>query len=109
LPNETIGVGESFDFQLLIGRCFISPKARFGWRHRQPHGPGYVSEASCGEILLIYRLTLTDAPLTGDNAVSPRLPMTLNVVLKAKDDHAFGLNGTEIACSRSRAVGWRRA
>ena len=42
-------------------------------------------EASCGEIRLIYRLTRI-AGAAGDNAASPRLPMTLNLVLKAKGD-----------------------
>jgi hypothetical protein len=46
-----------------------------------------VSEANCGEIRLIYRLTRTDVK-TGDDALSPRLPMTLNLVLKAKNDQA---------------------
>ena len=46
----------------------------------------YVAEADCGEIRLIYRLTRIDMPDTGDNASSPRLPMTLNLVLKAKGD-----------------------
>ena len=45
---------------------------------------GYVAERSCGEIRLIYRLTRTDVASIGEAAVSQRLPMTLNVVLKAK-------------------------
>ena len=46
----------------------------------------YLAEANCGEIRLIYRLVRTNAPEknteTADAAASPRLPMTLNVVLK---------------------------
>ena len=48
----------------------------------------YVSPDSCGEIRLIYRLTRTNMPEPGEGAASTRLPMTLNVVLKAKADHA---------------------
>ncbi len=43
----------------------------------------YVAEASCGEIRLIYRLTRINKA-AGDDASPPRLPMTLNLVLKAK-------------------------
>src|SRR5260370_9739452 len=58
----------------------------------------YLSEANCGEIRLIYRLTRTSAPETGDAAASPRLPMTLNVVLNAKSDSATG-GGVAITCA----------
>ena len=43
-------------------------------------------QTDCGEIRLIYRLTRTNAAHGRRDAVSPRLPMTLNVVLKAKGD-----------------------
>ena len=63
----------------------------------------YLAEANCGEIRLIYRLTRTDGPEaaagTGDAAASPRLPMTLNVVLKAKGDHATSRDGAAITCA----------
>src|ERR1700722_9279505 len=85
LPNETIGVGTSFDFQLFDRALLDSPNARFvlaGIVNRMDRT--FVLPDSCGEIRLIYRLTQTRAPAVGENAVSPRLPMTLNVVLKAK-------------------------
>src|SRR6202041_498310 len=64
----------------------------------------YLAEANCGEIRLIYRLTRTDGqgtdvPPTADAATSPRLPMTLNVVLKAKADHATTRGGVAISCA----------
>jgi hypothetical protein len=93
-PNETIGVGESFDFQLFDRAWLDSPDARFvlaGIVNRMDRG--YVTEADCGEIRLIYRLTRTNAPAAGDSAVSPRLPMTLNLVLKARAE------GQAVACS----------
>jgi hypothetical protein len=52
----------------------------------------YVAEASCGEIRLIYRLTRMHKA-AGDDAAPPRLPMTLNLVLKAKAE------GSTIACA----------
>ena len=58
----------------------------------------YVSEASCGEIRLIYRLTRINTQ-AADNTASPRLPMTLNLVLKAKVDHKVDRDGSEITCS----------
>jgi len=87
LPNETIGVGTSFDFQLFDRASLHSPDTRFvlaGIVNRMDRA--YLSEANCGEIRLIYRLTRTDALVTGDQAVSPRLPMTLNLVLRARND-----------------------
>jgi hypothetical protein len=91
LPNETIGVGTSFDFQLFDRALLYAPDTRFvlaGIVNRMDRA--YLSESNCGEIRLIYRLTRTDVPATDDHAVSPRLPMTLNLVLRAKGDHAGG-------------------
>ena len=101
LPNETIGVGNSFDFQLFDRTLLDSPTTRFvlaGIVNRMDRG--YVHEADCGEIRLIYRLTRTDAPeTTGEGALSPRLPMTLNVVLKAKGASAIDGSGKALACA----------
>src|SRR5712671_515381 len=100
LPNETIGVGTSFDFQLFDRKLLYSRDSRFvlaGIVNRMDRA--YLSEANCGEIRLIYRLTRTGAPETGENAVSPRLPMTLNVVLKAKRDNALDGSGVKITCA----------
>ena len=99
LPGETIGVGTSFDFQLFDRAQLYSRQSRFvlaGIVNRMDRA--YLSENNCGEIRLIYRLTRTDMPEAGDGAASPRLPMTLNVVLRAKSDHAIGGSGA-ITCS----------
>jgi hypothetical protein len=93
LPKETIGVGEGFDFQLFDRTLLYSAETRFvlaGIVNRMDRT--YVSEASCGEIRLIYRLTRMNKA-AGDAASPPRLPMTLNLVLKAKGE------GSAIACS----------
>ena len=90
----------SYDFQLFDRTLLYSPDSRFvlaGIVNRMDRA--YLSEANCGEIRLIYRLTRTDAPATGDNATSPRLPMTLNVVLKAKGDNAIDGSGKAITCA----------
>ena len=90
LPNETIGVGGSYDFQLLDRALLYSDYSRFvlaGIVNRMDRA--YVSPDTCGEIRLIYRLTRTRMAEAGDGATSPRLPMTLNVVLKAKGDRAI--------------------
>ncbi len=101
LPNETIGVGTAFDFQLFDRALLDSPATRFvlaGIVNRMDRA--YVHEADCGEIRLIYRLTRTDVPeTTGDGAVSPRLPMTLNVVLKARGASAVDGSGKALACA----------
>ena len=100
LANETIGVGTAFDFQLFDRALLFSQASRFvlaGIVNRMDRA--YVSEGNCGEIRLIYRLTRTDLPATGDNSASPRLPMTLNVVLKAKGDIAIDGSGKPITCA----------
>ena len=84
-PNEAIGVGNSFDFQLFDRALLYSDHSRFvlaGIVNRMDRA--FVSPETCGEIRLIYRLTRTDVPGTDDKSASPRLPMTLNVVLKAR-------------------------
>jgi hypothetical protein len=91
LPNETVGVGDTFDFQLFDRTLLTSDDTRFvlaGIVNRMDRA--YLSEADCGEIRLIYRLTRLSAREAGDAAVSPRLPMTLNIVLRGKGDHANG-------------------
>jgi hypothetical protein len=100
LPSETIGVGSSYDFQLFDRAELYSPHTRFvlaGIVNRMDRA--YVHQASCGEIRLIYRLTRTDAAETSAGAASQRLPMTLNVVLKAKGDHAIDGSGVAVTCA----------
>ena len=87
LPNETIGVGSPFDFQLFDRDQLYSSATRFvlaGIANRMDRA--FVDPASCGEIRLIYRLTQIGAPPVGDHGASARLPMTLNLILKAKAD-----------------------
>ena len=96
LPKETIGVGEGFDFQLFDRALLYSAQTRFvlaGIVNRMDRA--YVFPTGCGEIRLIYRLTRLDLPDVGNNTSSPRLPMTLNLVLKAKSDRS----GPEVTCS----------
>ena len=96
LTNETIGVGTSFDFQVFDRATLYSNEARFalaGIVNRMDRA--YLSPDGCGEIRLIYRLTRTEA---GEGA-SPRVPMTLNIVLKAKGDNAVDGSGAAITCS----------
>jgi hypothetical protein len=93
LPKETIGVGEGFDFQLFDRTLLYSGETRFalaGIVNRMDRT--YAAEASCGEVRLIYRLTRMNKA-AGDNASPPRLPMTLNLVLKAKGE------GSTVTCS----------
>ncbi|MBI5264219.1 MAG: hypothetical protein HY852_20650 [Bradyrhizobium sp.] len=85
-PNETIGVGEAFDVRLFDRRLLDSLETRFvlaGIVNRMDRA--YVSDGSCGEIRLIYRLTRFEGA-DSDKAVSP-LPMTLNLVLKARHEN----------------------
>ena len=100
LPNESIGVGTDFAFQLFDRAQLFSPDTRFvlsGIVNRMDRA--YVAPDSCGEVRLLYRLTRTHAPAIGEAAVTPRLPMTLNVVLKAKGDGAVDASGKAITCA----------
>ncbi|TPQ35133.1 hypothetical protein C2U70_15445 [Bradyrhizobium guangdongense] len=97
-PNETIGVGEGFDVQLFDRAMLNSKQTRFvlaGIVNRMDRA--YVSEESCGEIRLIYRLTRFEAPWDGKAAT--RLPMTLNLVLKARDPRQEGRKFKEVTCA----------
>ena len=96
LASETIGIGASFDFQVFDRSLLYSAQTRFvlaGIINRMDRA--YVAPDNCGEVRLIYRLTRTDAGEGG----SPRLPMTLNIVLKAKGDAAVDGSGAAITCS----------
>jgi hypothetical protein len=100
LPDETIGVGEAYDFQLFDRTLLYSDDTRFvlaGIVNRMDRA--YLAEKNCGEIRLIYRLTRIGAPEAGADAVSPRLPATLNVVLKAKGDGIIDGGEAFITCA----------
>ena len=93
LPNETIGVGTGFDFQLFDRAQLYSSETRFvlaGIVNRMDRT--YAAEANCGEIRLIYRLTRINKA-AGDEASPPRLPMTLNLVLRTRGE------GAAISCA----------
>ncbi|MET3843562.1 hypothetical protein [Bradyrhizobium sp. OAE829] len=100
LPSEAIGVGDGFAFQLFDRTKLDSGDTRFalaGVVNRMDRA--YVDEASCGDIRLIYRLTRMKTPGTDDRAILPRLPMTLNLVLKAKAGHGIDRNDKPVTCS----------
>jgi len=89
LPDESIGVGSSFAFQLFDRAVLDSKDTRFvlaGAVNRMDRA--FVDPAHCGEVRLLYRLIRTNQPEAGEDAVSPRLPMTLNLVFKARGDEA---------------------
>jgi hypothetical protein len=95
-PNETIGVGEGFDVQLFDRSVLESGDTRFvlaGIVNRMDRA--YVSEAACGEIRLIYRLARFEMNPDGGKTAS-RLPMTFNLVLKARETVP---SGKQVACA----------
>ncbi|KIZ47413.1 MULTISPECIES: hypothetical protein [Rhodopseudomonas] len=88
---QRIGVGPSFDVQLFDRDKLYSAASRFvlaGIVNRMDRR--YVAPTGCGDIRLIYRL------VAEEKAGAQRLPMTLNLVLKARGDHS-GLACAEIA------------
>jgi hypothetical protein len=99
-PEKTIGVGEKFDVQLFDREKLYSASTRFvlaGIVNRMDRA--YLSKENCGEIRLIYRLVEVGAAPVGDHLISPRLPMTLNIVLKARPDHAVDGKGAALSCA----------
>ncbi|MDB5500281.1 MAG: hypothetical protein JWR89_183 [Tardiphaga sp.] len=93
LPRETIGVGPPHDFQLFEQGLLWSGDTRFvlvGIVNRMDRA--YVAPETCGEIRLIYRLTRI-----GEDAARPRLPMTLNLVLRAKEPSDSTITCAELA------------
>ncbi|MGY3356013.1 hypothetical protein ACVWZK_002676 [Bradyrhizobium sp. GM0.4] len=98
-PTETIGVGEGFDVQLFDRANLKSRDTRFvlaGIVNRMDRA--YVSEDSCGEIRLIYRLVRFETKPDGGRTAT-RLPMTLNLVMKARDVRQMDGNGKPITCA----------
>ena len=94
-PGETVGVGPSFELQLFDPALLTSAETRFvlaGIVNRMDRR--YLAPESCGEIRLIYRLARI-SPVEAD--VSPRLPMVLNIVLKAKGESEAAVTCADIA------------
>lgn len=94
-PGMSIGMGANQALQLFDRDWLDSSHTRFalaGIVNRMDRG--FVSPATCGEIRLIYRLVRSDAK----EAEPRRLPMTLNVVMKAKGD-APADRDNKIACA----------
>ncbi|QDM24387.1 hypothetical protein FNL55_08455 [Tardiphaga sp. vice352] len=78
-PGESLGVGASYDVQLFDEAQLYAADTRFvltGVVNRMDRA--FVAPETCGEIRLIYRLMGN-----GEGAPS-RLPMTLNLVLRAR-------------------------
>ncbi|GMO33473.1 hypothetical protein [Bradyrhizobium sp. TM233] len=93
-PGESIGVGEGFGAQLFDRAVLNSRDTRFvlaGIVNRMDRA--YASEDSCGEIRLIYRLARFDG------TTATRLPMTLNLVMKARDARQTDADGKPITCA----------
>ena len=98
-PSETIGVGDGFDVQLFDRAAMTSANTRFvlaGIVNRMDRA--YVSEESCGEIRLIYRLARFE-PGPDGGSTATRLPMTFNLVMKARDAHQADGSGKPVTCA----------
>lgn len=98
-PTETVGTGEGFDVQLFDRANLKSRDTRFvltGIVNRMDRA--YVSEESCGEIRLIYRLARFEMGPDGVKAAT-RLPMTFNLVMKARDARQLDASGKPVTCA----------
>ncbi|WP_314951719.1 hypothetical protein [Bradyrhizobium cosmicum] len=98
-PTETIGAGEGFDVQLFDRANLKSRDTRFvlaGIVNRMDRA--YLSEESCGEIRLIYRLARFETG-PGGGKTATRLPMTFNLVMKARDARQMDASGKPLTCA----------
>ena len=98
-PSETIGVGEGFDVELFDRVSLKSANTRFvlaGIVNRMDRA--YVSEESCGEVRLIYRLARFETRPDGGSTAT-RLPMTFNLVMKARDARQTDADGKPVTCA----------
>jgi hypothetical protein len=94
-PAETIGVGEGFDVHLFDRAALNSNGTRFvlaGIVNRMDRA--YVSQDSCGEIRLIYRLIRIE-----NGKAATRLPMTFNLVLKTRHENQTDRAGKLVTCA----------
>jgi hypothetical protein len=92
-PQETIGIGAGYDVLLFDKAMLTSSDTRFalaGIVNRMDRA--YVAPETCGEIRLIYRLVRTHA-----GAAPQRLPMTLNLVLHAKEPSDASITCADLA------------
>lgn len=100
-PSETVGVGDGFDVQLFDRASLKSANTRFvlaGIVNRMDRA--YVSEESCGEIRLIYRLARFEQKTDGSNTAT-RLPMTFNLIMKARDARQTDASGKPVTCAEA--------
>lgn len=98
-PGETIGAGEGFDVQLFDLANMKSRDTHFvlaGIVNRMDRA--YVLQEACGEIRLIYRLARFDGRPDGGKTAT-RLPMTLNLVMKARDPRQADARGKPVSCA----------
>ncbi|MDH6260648.1 hypothetical protein [Bradyrhizobium sp. BR13661] len=98
-PSETTGVGEGFDVELFDRANLKSANTSFvlaGIINRMDRA--YVSEESCGEVRLIYRLARFERKPDGGSTAT-RLPMTFNLVMKARDARQMDAGGKPITCA----------
>lgn len=98
-PGETIGAGEGFDVQLFDLANLKSRDTRFvlaGIVNRMDRA--YVLQEACGEIRLIYRLARFDGRPDGGKTAT-RLPMTLNLVMKARDPRQADASRKPVGCA----------
>lgn len=98
-PGETIGVGDGFAVQLFDRANLKSGETRFvlaGIVNRMDRA--WVAAESCGEIRLIYRLARFETKTDGSKTAT-RLPMTFNLVMKARDARQLGADGKPVTCA----------
>ncbi|NVN84779.1 MAG: hypothetical protein HXX15_01710 [Rhodopseudomonas sp.] len=84
--RQSIGIGAAYEVQLFDRERLYSSASRFvlaGIVNRMDRG--YAVPDGCGEIRLIYRL-VADPQLSDEPGSPQRLPMTLNLVLRARGE-----------------------
>ncbi len=111
LPNETIGVGTGYDFQLFDRALLYSGDSRFvlaGIVNRMDRVHLAQSPESCGEVRLIYRLTGQRKPAMTRASAAPADDAEHRAEGARRDQNGDS-DATRSPAPRSPVAGWLRA
>ena len=99
-PGEPVGVSMNDHIRVFDKRFLTTSFAHFvlvGIVNRMDRA--FKTPETCGEVRLLYRLNYVAPPRNGRGEISSRLPMTINLVLKAKDAADTATSCADIAQS----------
>lgn len=97
-PGESIGVSMNDSIRIFDKRFLKTSYAHFvltGIVNRMDRA--FKTPETCGEVRLLYRLNYVSPARPGRDEIASRLPMTMNLVFKAKDANDAAVSCADIA------------